>query len=217
MAYNKTAMTIAEKQSGDVNSDLPPHPGRRMTEEEFVEWCGDFWAEWVDGEVIMMMAVNRDHAFLQDFLSRLIGMFVEERGLGRTLSEPYQIRLGPQRRRRAPDIMFVSKDRSDIIKKHNIEGGPDLIVEIVSPESEARDWREKYFEYESAGVREYWVINPSSGKTAAYALFEGQYAEISLKEGKISSSVLPGFYIKPAWVLTVPLPRVGDILREFHS
>jgi Uma2 family endonuclease len=198
----------------DVNADLPPHPGRRMTEEEFVEWCGDFWAEWVDGEVIMMMTVHRDHAFLHNFLYRLLGDFVEMRDLGLALVEPFQIRLGPQRRRRAPDVFFVAKERVDIIKKYNVEGAPDLIIEIVSPESEARDWREKYLEYESAGVREYWVINPTSGHTEAYALTDGRYARIPERDGKIPSAVLPGFHIRPAWVLARPLPRVRDALHD---
>jgi Uma2 family endonuclease len=210
-------VTIAEHNLADqdFNADLPLHPGRRMTEEEFVEWSSDFWAEWIDGEIIMMMAVNRDHASLQDFLYRLLGMFVEERGLGRTFAEPYQIRLHPQRRRRAPDIMFVSKDRSDIIKKNHIEGGPDLIIEIVSPESESRDWRDKYLEYESAGVREYWVVNPTSGRTEAYTLSQdGKYSPTPELNGKISSTVLPGFHIRPAWILAQPLPRVRDALAD---
>lgn len=41
-----------------------------------------------------------------------------------------------------------------------MDGTPDLIVEVTSPESLARDRGEKYVEYEAAGVREYWLIDP---------------------------------------------------------
>jgi Uma2 family endonuclease len=209
-------MSTIEQDFADLDAtpDLPPHPGRRMTEDEFVEWCGEFWAEWVDGEVVMMMTVHRDHAFLHAFLVTLFRTFTEERDLGTVLAEPFQIRLGPQRRRRAPDLFFVSSDRQNFIKKHHFEGGPDLIVEIVSPESEARDWREKYAEYESAGVREYWVINPTSGRTEAYALAGDRYAPIPVRDGKIPSAVLPGFHIRPDWILAQPLPRVREALRD---
>ena len=195
------------------NADVPPHPGRRMTEDEFVAWCGDFWAEWVDGEVVMMMTVHRDHAFLQDFLQRLVGTFVEERRLGRTLTEPFHVRLGAQRRRRSPDIFFVSNDRLHLVHEHELEGGPDLAIEIVSPDSEARDWREKYHEYEAAGVREYWVVNPTSARIEAYVLTQDRYAPIPVTDGKINSVVLPGFHIRPEWIRP-PYPRILEALKD---
>src|SRR4051812_45080778 len=90
-------------------SDQPKHPGRRMTEEQFVKWCtSDTWAEWVDGEVIIMSPVGFAHADLFAYLLHLIRAFVEERDLGRVLTEPFQVRLTGQRRRRSPDILFVS-------------------------------------------------------------------------------------------------------------
>ena len=113
-----------------------------------------------------------------------------------------------------PDIFFVSKDRQHHIGKHNFEGGPDLIVEIVSPESESRDWRDKYHEYETAGVREYWVVNPTSGRTEAYTLTDGRYSPIVVRDGKIPSSVLLGFHVRPAWITAQPLPKVRDALKD---
>jgi Uma2 family endonuclease len=201
----------------DENADIPPHPGRRMSEEEFVVWSGDFWAEWVDGEVVMMMAVNREHAFLHSFLYRLVGAFVEQGDLGLVLSEPFQIRLGEQRRRRSPDVFFIAKERAEIIHKQEAEGAPDLAIEIVSPDSEARDWREKYQEYEAAGMREYWIIDPASEKIEAYSLQQGRFAAIAEQDGKIVSAVLPGFYLRPAWVRQGKLPRVHEAMREFES
>src|SRR5438552_270280 len=121
-------------------SDTKPHPGRRMTEQEFVDWCDDTThAEWVDGEVIIMSAVQLAHAILFDFLHRLVGDFVEFYRLGTVVTEPYHVRLADQRRRRSPDILFVSAARQDVLKNQHVEGAPDLILEIVSPESKRRD------------------------------------------------------------------------------
>lgn len=54
----------------------PGHPlslGLRMTEDEFVDWCdSETWAEWVDGEVIVMSPVSIEHATLANFLNHLL-------------------------------------------------------------------------------------------------------------------------------------------------
>lgn len=190
-----------------------------MSEDQFLDWCdSDTWAEWVDGELIVMSPVSIEHATLATFLVRLLGDFVEARDLGTTHQEPFQVRLPEQRRRRSPDLFFVAAARRKLIQKHHVEGAPDLIVEIVSPESQARDWREKYLEYEAAGVREYWVIDPSSQRMEAYALTSKRgYVRLDEKDGRIASKVLSGLYIRPAWLWRTPLPKVRTILAEFES
>ena len=202
-----------------TSSDVPevkPHPGRRMTEEEFVEWSGDAWVEWVDGEVIVMSPVNRRrHTQLFGFIHRVLAEYVEQRDLGEVLTEPFQMRLGQQRRRRSPDLMFVGKARKGAVRPTYLEGPADLIIEIVSPESLARDWREKYLDYEAGGVREYWVIDPMSQRAETYALGDNRtFAPVPEVEGKINSAVVPGFYLRPQWLWEESMPKVADALRE---
>lgn len=187
-----------------------------MTEDEFVDWCdSETWAEWVDGEVVMMSPVSIEHASLFNFLNHLLSAFVENGDLGAVLNEPFQVRLPQQRRRRSPDIFFVAAARRKIIKKHHVEGAPDLIIEIVSPESQARDWREKYLEYEAAGVREYWVIDPLSQRMEVYALSSKRgYARLEEREGRIVSKGLKGLHVRPAWFWKEKPPKVAAILHE---
>src|SRR5438045_9509888 len=85
-------------------SDELVHPGRKMTEQEFVDWVGDGWAEWVNGEVIIMSPVSFRHAEIFSFLVLLIGSFVDDRDLGKVLTEPFQIRFSRQKSRRSPDL-----------------------------------------------------------------------------------------------------------------
>jgi Uma2 family endonuclease len=145
----------------------------------------------------------------------LLDDFVVAHDLGEILGPEFQVRIGRLRRRRVPDILFIAQARRDIIKTNHVEGAPDLIIEIVSPDSIARDWREKYLEYEAAGVHEYWVIEPAEEYVEAYALGEDQrYARLEEKEGAIHSTALPGFYLKPAWLWEEPLPKVAEVLRE---
>src|SRR5437868_15499435 len=86
-------------------SDGKPHPGRRMTEEEFVAWCDeDTKAEWVDGDVIVMAPVSDAHSNLNGWLLALIRLFVENHDLGEVRGSEFQARFGNLRRRRVPDV-----------------------------------------------------------------------------------------------------------------
>ena len=79
-------------------------------------------------------------------------------------------------------------------------GAPDLIVEIVSPNSQSRDRREKYLEYQSNGGREYWLIDPENQTVEMYSLSAaGKYSLIPERGGVIKSKVLRGLYIDLVW------------------
>lgn len=149
------------------------------------------------------------------FLHFILLGFVTHYDLGQILGPELQIRLKNPGRRRVPDILFVAKERLSIIKLNHIEGPPDLTIEIVSPDSVARDWREKYQDYETAGVREYWVIDPMSERMEAYQLNEtGQYQLITpAEDGLIYSVVLAGFFLNPNWLWQPSLPNPFDILK----
>jgi Uma2 family endonuclease len=169
----------------------------------------------VDGEVIMMAPDNVPHAFLNNWLIRLLGEFAEVHDLGVITGPNVMIRLAARRRRRVPDILFLAKERLGLLRHAHIEGAPDLAIEIVSPDSQSRDWRDKYNDYENAGVREYWVIDPASQRVEAYSLGEDKlFHKIDEREDKIISTVLPGLYLRPSWLWQQPLPLVGQMLRE---
>ena len=155
-----------------------------------------------------------DHVNISDWLVAILRVFVSHRDLGTILSREFFVRFPRQKRRRLPDLLFVTKSREQIIKKQVAEGAPDLIIEVVSPDSESRDWREKYLEYERAGVREYWVIDPMSQRVEAYVLSDAGYVQIAEQNGKLISSVLPGFFVKPEWLWQTPLPGELKVLRE---
>jgi Uma2 family endonuclease len=202
-------------QSAPVESPSVTSPPR-MTEEEFVAWCDeDTKAEWVDGKIIVPPPANLQHVDLAGFLNCILRGFATSRSLGAVYGPELQVRFASLRRRRVPDLLFVSTERMNILKYTEVDGAPDLIVEIVSPDSPARDWREKYLEYETAGVREYWVVDPMSRRFEGYVLdAEGRYTLIEEKEGIVHSAVLAGFFLKPAWLWQEPLPNPLEVLRE---
>ncbi len=200
----------------DSPDDARP-PATRMTEEEFVAWTGeDVRAEWADGEVIETAPVSSEHDSLDGWLLSLLRIFVEHHDLARISGPELMVRFAELRRRRLPGVLFISKDRLEIVKPNHIEGAPDLIMEIVSPDSESRDWRVKYLEYESAGVREYWIIDPMSQGIEAYALdANNAYRRIDATEDRIASLVLPGFFVRPSWLWREKRIGILEALREF--
>jgi Uma2 family endonuclease len=211
-------MSAHDQSNYDVShSDVPVLPGRKLSEEEFVQWCrSDTRAEWVDGEVLMMSPGSMEHGELASWLLALLRIFVEQRDLGRIFTE-VQVRLETSRSRRTPDVVFVSRHQLGRVKETHLEGPPDLAIEIVSPESEARDWREKYGEYEAAGVGEYWVIDPMSKHAEFYALSTGseaKYERIAEEDGRIASRVFSGLHVQVDWLWPDTRPRVLDALKS---
>lgn len=192
-------------------------PDRKLSEEEFLAWCDeDVKAEWVDGQVIMMSPANVQHVNLTSFLISLMRIWVEDRDLGEVFGLELMTRLSP-RSRRVPDLVFVAKDRLQNLRRNHLEGPPDLAIEVVSPDSLVRDWREKYLEYQSAGLREYWVIDPANQRVEAYRLVDGAYQEIAPDHGYIDSCVLAGFYLRDEWLWRAELPKVRDVLKEIEA
>lgn len=113
--------------------------------------------------------------------------------------------------------MFVSNAHMSYLEKTHLAGPADLVVEIISPESRARDRGEKFYEYEQGGVREYWLIDPMRKQTEFYTLDEeGLYHLIPLDKDKVfRSTVLDGLWIDTKWLWQSPLPQVLGILKEW--
>ncbi len=209
-------MAVEQKQVPTVAGERKPPPGR-MTYEEFLAWADeDTLAEWVDGEVIMLSPASRQHQELSDFLGAVILIYVETHNLGWVCSAPFQMKLGPDLPGREPDLLFVSRERMDIVRETYLDGPADLVVEIVSPESVARDRGEKFVEYEAAGVGEYWLLDPERRRAEFYHLGVDDNYQVALPdaEGVYRSKVLPGFWLRVEWLWERPLPPVLDVLRE---
>ncbi len=89
-------------------------------------------------------------------------IFVKQKDLGRVFSSPIDVILGGQTDAEnvvQPDILFIAKDRLDIITETNILGTPDLMVEVLSASSMRRDRVDNMEIYAKFGVKEYWIID----------------------------------------------------------
>jgi Uma2 family endonuclease len=120
--------------------------------------------ELLDGELLMVPAPTTAHQFISRNIAYLLHGFVRGQGLGSVLSAPIDVVFGEGYAREIvqPDVLFVSTPRIDIIGIDEIQGAPDLIVEILSPETETRDRTFKKHLYARYGVREYWIVDPAT-------------------------------------------------------
>jgi Uma2 family endonuclease len=180
--------------------------GRKVTYEEFLEWADeDTLAEWVDGEVVMYSPASKRHQDIEGFLYEVLRAYVRLRGLGEVIQAPFQMKL---EHGREPDLLFLAREHLDRLRETHLDGPADVVVEIVSSESVGRDRGTKFYEYESGGVPEYWLIDPIREQAEFYRLgATGTYETVFAgREGVYRSEAIPGFWLKVAWLWQEPLP-----------
>ena len=191
----------------------------RVTFEEFLELTMDQHAEWVDGTIVPMHAVNDRHDGVVRWLNELLGSYVRRRKLGRLFGEPFVTKLGPGLPGRSPDLFFVATENLGRVRKTFLQGPPDLAIEVISPWSRRLDRVYKRADYERAGVREYWVIDPKVREAIFYGLnASGALDELAVaNNGEFVSGVLPEVRLQLAWLWQEPQPDVIEVLRGWGA
>jgi Uma2 family endonuclease len=191
----------------------------RMSYEEFLAWADeDVHAEWVDGEVIVQMPPKEPHQRVVAFLVQLMGLFIQLFNLGRLLPAPFEMRAIPDGPAREPDLIFIAREHLDRLSPERLSGPADLVVEVISDDSVARDRADKFYEYQAAGVREYWILDSRPGRERAdfYVLDNNaRYRPVPQDaDNRYHSTVLPGFWLQVDWVTSVEPPAVLTALAQ---
>ncbi len=135
--------------------------------------------EVVDGELYVTPGPSRRHQAIVTRLTALLYRFVEENGLGEVLVSPFDV-IFAEGDYVEPDIVFVRTDRLEILTERGAEGAPDLLVEVLSPSTSARDLGLKLDRYRLFGVAEYWVIDPDERAVLVWRLAEGASEPLAL-------------------------------------
>lgn len=208
--------TVAEISTQDV---MPVVSSSKMTYEEFLREYDGQYAEYVDGEVIKDMLVTDKHDSLTKFLISVLMFYVQTKNLGKIHGEPYQMkmRFDDKVKGREPDIFFVATENFDRIKEQYFEGAADLVIEVISPESIIRDTEDKFEEYEMAGVKEYWIINPNRRTAIFYGYDDaGKYKMLPISaEGIFESRIIEGLWVNTNWFWQEELPNLIDVLKDW--
>lgn len=192
-------------------------PNKISFEDFLVKYDGQF-AEWIDGEVILTMSASDRHQDLESFLSAILRIYVEENDLGVIRTAPLVMKLAKEKRGREPDLLFVSKKNLHHLKKNYLDGAADLVIEIISPESRGRDRGDKFYEYESEGVKEYWLIDYERQQAEFYNLDKKGIYQFSMPDENniFHSQAIKNLQLKVDWLWQEKLPTLLEIVKEWN-
>ncbi|MBC7340642.1 MAG: Uma2 family endonuclease [Firmicutes bacterium] len=152
--------------------------------------------ELVEGDLRMTPSPSTTHQRISRRLELALHAWVEDHDLGEILDAPLDVVLS-EHNVVQPDLVYVARERLGIIKEANIQGAPDLVVEILSPNSLEWDRVTKRHLYAKYGVREFWVVDPE-GRTIEVAVLRGGdlvTLQVYPVGSVLVSPLLPGFQL----------------------
>jgi Uma2 family endonuclease len=209
-----TAITVPIKLERVTETSVKWVGERPITFTEFLEM--DFendWVELIDGVPVEKPMVQLDHEKLSMWLGSLLNMFSELRDLGIVLGSrtPVEIR---QYKGRLPDLLFVRRERMDIVQQKAIFGPPDLVIEIVSPNDRRSDLLALIADYCSIGVAEIVMIERKKRRVRVLRKRDTGYSEEILSVGTLELESVEGFHVEVEWLLKEPRPQVREVLNR---
>lgn len=152
-------------------------------------------AELIDGKIYYMAPPSWKHQKLSSYLHNEIYNYIKEKsGECEVLAAPFAVFLNED------DLNYVEPDISVICDLSKLDdqgchGAPDWIIEIVSPSSKPRDYMTKLFKYRTAGVREYWIVDPGRDLVTVYAFEKDTVEQYDFGED-VPAGIYEGFSIK---------------------
>ena len=183
------------------------------SEREFYDLL-DEDAPWelLDGRLVMSPASDR-HEDLFAFLLTLLRGFLDERGGGVVRGSRYPMRLDP-RWSPEPDLLVVLDAHRERLTEQRLEGPADFIVEIASEGDPRLDEREKLPRYREAAIPEIWLVHERRGVVRVDRRRpDGGYDTTEHASGRVTSTVVNGFWIDAGWLWRDTLPSTMGCLR----
>ena len=186
-----------------------PKPLLTKTWPEQGQWTYEDWErlpddglryEVIDGVLHMSPPPNSAHQDVSSRLSYALMHHVYTQNLGYVYAAPRGVLLPGQPVPVQPDLLFVRAELRSIVGPQNVEGIPDLVVEILSPGNWSYDRKEKFLLYQEAGVPEYWIVDPRLKTVEVFLLDDGEYV-LTGEWGMgdvATSNVIAGFQVRVA-------------------
>ncbi|MGH9332846.1 MAG: Uma2 family endonuclease, partial [Vicinamibacteria bacterium] len=114
------------------------------------------------------------HQLVSTRLLLILHQHVTSTRIGHVFHAPTAVILGRDRQVQ-PDLLFVSRERKELVTFKEVAGAPDLAVEIVSPSTKKADRVVKSAAYADSGIPWYWIVDPNERTLEEYQLENGQY------------------------------------------
>jgi Uma2 family endonuclease len=164
--------------------------------------------ELLDGELRMVPAATTRHQAVARNLLVLLYGYARKIHCGIVLAAPIDVVFGAgdQREVAQPDVVYVSQARRHIVTESEIQGAPDLIVEVLSPGTETRDRGYKQRLYARYGVTEYWIVDPVVETVEKYRAVGASFecAERVGADSPFASDLFPDLRIEIREVFSAP-------------
>lgn len=176
----------------------------RLTYDDFVLFPEDgLRHEILDGEHYVSAAPYLRHQTVLGELYAALHAFLKVNRSGRLFVAPADVLLS-RHDIVEPDLVYVSNERLDILTEKNIQGAPDLVVEVLSGSTKKVDQGIKLERYERFGVQEYWLVDPDRNTITVYRS-DGerfQRTDVLSAEAKdvLRTPLLPGLELQLAEV-----------------
>ena len=140
----------------------------KFTYEHFLQLPDDGKRhELIDGDHYVTPSPTAKHQRILGRLHFAIEGFLRKNPLGEVFLSPFDV-LFSRFDVVEPDLLYVAKERESVVTAANIQGSPDLVIEILSPSTQERDRGIKRRLYERTEVHEYWIANPDAETVEVY-------------------------------------------------
>ncbi len=169
----------------------------RFTYDDYLKTPDDKRYELIEGELIMTPSPVTYHQWISKNILYELESVIRVKKTGKVFYAPCDVHLDNENVFQ-PDIMFISKERLSIIGEKNVQGAPDLVVEILSEATAYNDLIKKKKLYAKFGVREYWIVDPGEKSVEIYSL-EGKEFNLSSRfsiNDNLESPLLTGLKIE---------------------
>ena len=175
-------------------------PPAKLTYADFVLFPDDGRRhELIDGEHYVTPSPSLRHQTISGRLYLAIAGFLEQHPLGQVWTAPLDVVLSNVDVVE-PDLLYVSRERSDVLTAKNIQGAPDLVIEILSRGTRRIDIGVKRDAYKRFGIAEYWVVDPESNTAGVYRSRGGEFetaGDLTAENADVlTTPLLPGLRIE---------------------
>jgi Uma2 family endonuclease len=150
--------------------------------------------EIIDGELFVTPSPRTAHQKVVTNLCYYLADFIKKEGLGEVYVAPFDV-VFSRFDVVEPDVLYISKARATVLTEENVQGPPDLVVEVLSESTADIDHTTKLKLYARFGVQEYWIIDPIICSAEIYRQEEGSFelAATLHSEDSLTSPLFPGF------------------------
>ncbi len=174
-----------------------PARSTKLTYEDYVLFPEDGKRhEIIEGDHYVTPAPKTKHQRVSNNLSGLLFIYLQRTRAGRVFCAPTDVVLSVMDVVQ-PDLLFVSAERASIVMDDNIQGAPDIVIEILSDTTRRTDEIIKRKLYERYGVPEYWIVDPELETIKVYRLANQAYVrsvELSKEANdSLTTPLLPDF------------------------